>query len=824
MKVNRFPLFFILIPLLLSIPAGATPSGLTFLDSTWANESYDETNFLEVTEDYIIAAHDDNLVIYDKSNNTVVSEFNFPEMSAIKVSQDGKTLAVNKAYTVQEPESLAMIDLENMTLYSQEGITDSAVVDMDWHPNGDYLATTNRDEIPVILRKEDLSTKNRLTGVHNVEVKCIDYRPDGQYLITGDESGRYAIWDSNGSAVSEREFGQGLVDCKFSTDGQNYILIGENGLIKSRSFTGSLNNEVTVQGAQKAIFSQVENRIHIIVDSPDYKGVDTLDFETFNLEIKTSFFHRVNDVEIDEDEYGRISTIYVASNTGQVAIYMKRLLADGYGEAGNDFDGDLIPDNFDEDDDGDGIADSWDDAFGCDAPAGTPCSQYPDLSKIRSVEFKFSDEKIVIEDTVTLPTGYSSDVRNFSRNSLATDQVISNNEELLFSKAICDNLIVNDIIENWKNTLSFSTGELGDSSVRCNVKSGVEAVKKDDSVTQIRFSIITEFNFSTPPTYPLEFSIEEQTGPTDGSITWISPSHPNSITVSGSSVENQEIPLWWNTGNTLYLTIDEKVIETENNVDKAVNLLTNPLVIAMIIVMSSALVFILIKSRSRYKIDLDDYEEQEDVIVEDEKEQEVFEDDYDLEEDLEEYEEESEDEDDFEEEYDYEETYQEPKKYSKKKISSSKNVVAKKKMFVSNPNEGQLPKVRKTRTVVSGNQEGPITKTKRRKLSSVEVNDDKKDTEGIISSRPVKKKAVKTDEEKPKIRKKKITKKDNQEKNIQVEDNKDEAIESTDEEPKAREKKKPKRRKPTRKKSDDVAVLDEKSLQDNLLTDFTNDD
>ena len=84
-----------------------------------------------------------------------------------------------------------------------------------------------------------------------------------------------------------------IIDPKNSIDEVGGLIVGENGLIKSRSFTGSLNNEITIQGSEGAIFSQVGNRIHIIVDSPDFKGVNTLDFETFNLEVKTSFFHRL---------------------------------------------------------------------------------------------------------------------------------------------------------------------------------------------------------------------------------------------------------------------------------------------------------------------------------------------------------------------------------------------------------------------------------------------------------------------------------------------------------------------------------------------------
>ena len=47
-------------------------------------------------------------------------------------------------------------------------------------------------------RYPELSIKNTLHGVHVVDITCIDYRSDGEYIITGDESGRWAIWNMQG--------------------------------------------------------------------------------------------------------------------------------------------------------------------------------------------------------------------------------------------------------------------------------------------------------------------------------------------------------------------------------------------------------------------------------------------------------------------------------------------------------------------------------------------------------------------------------------------------------------------------------------------------
>ena len=110
----------------------------------------------------------------------------------------------------------------------------------------------------------------------------------------------------------------------------------------------------------------------------------------------------------------------------------------GYNTPYVDLDGDNVPDNLDPDDDGDGVRDDWDDDFGCDAPEGTPCSRYPDLEKIRNVEILIGKE--FVEDSITLPTEESSNIRNLSRNSIARDQVISASETQRFADAICQNM------------------------------------------------------------------------------------------------------------------------------------------------------------------------------------------------------------------------------------------------------------------------------------------------------------------------------------------------------------------------------------------------
>ena len=63
-------------------------------------------------------------------------------------------------------------------------------------------------------------------------------------LITGDESGRYALWNQNGTLVDTYRSldSEGVVDCKWTPDGK-IIFCGDKGVVVSRDLGGSVNGE-----------------------------------------------------------------------------------------------------------------------------------------------------------------------------------------------------------------------------------------------------------------------------------------------------------------------------------------------------------------------------------------------------------------------------------------------------------------------------------------------------------------------------------------------------------------------------------------------------
>ena len=767
---------------IVSLPfASAVPSGLTYLDSTWSTLEGEGGELIAMHPNGTMLAsyHGKEIILFNTTTLEKMGSFSFDEdISAMEFNPNGSLLAINKRSTVHLKESIRIIDINEMQILESSVQADDSFKNIAWSVDGKILAAQGYDGDVEQYRIPSLTLKNTLQEVHVVDVTCIDYRSDGQYLLTGDESGRWAIWDLQGQRQGPyREYGQGLIDCKFSPNGNDMIFLGEDGNFTSREFGQVQKHTMIVDGAKEIIFSGNGNRMHIAVESDDFTGLNTYNYETFDLIQNTTFFHRIEDIEMIEDSSSRLQSLFVAAGTGEIAVYLRELIPFGYNSPGVDLDGDNVPDNLDPDDDGDGVIDDWDDDFGCDAPEGTPCSRYPDLDKIRNIEISIGDE-FVVRDQITLPTEDSSHIRNLSRNAIARDQVISASETQLFIDAICQNMDHGDIIDQLRESIELSSGELGDAVVECSVVSGMVLIRDGDSTTQISISITTTFQYSTMVSLPLDISLKEQTLPTDGSIAWLAPAHPISLTFRGDGVETEKIPLWWNDGETTAsITINQVSVKNPTAVDSLVDYAFHPVAFLLYLVILGGVVTLLLRKQNEIDFSIDDEEDSDEIDFEE------------LDDEIEVNEQQTDSEMEAIPE-DKTAAAEKPKPIEK---STKRNISTKERPIRSATTDvvPKSKKVSKRRKVGATdiNKEGPITKTKRKRLVStdkvneaIEQAETPKDTQ--VKKRKVK---VKTEVQEKKVKKRKAVKKD---------------IE-----------------KPT-----DEKLIDEKKLQDDLVKDFTNDE
>ena len=767
---------------IVSLPfASAVPSGLTYLDSTWSTLEGEGGELIAMHPNGTMLAsyHGKEIILFNTTTLEKMGSFSFDEdISAMEFNPNGSLLAINKRSTVHLKESIRIIDINEMQILESSVQADDSFKNIAWSVDGKILAAQGYDGDVEQYRIPSLTLKNTLQEVHVVDVTCIDYRSDGQYLLTGDESGRWAIWDLQGQRQGPyREYGQGLIDCKFSPNGNDMIFLGEDGNFTSREFGQVQKHTMIVDGAKEIIFSGSGNRMHIAVESDDFTGLNTYNYETFDLIQNTTFFHRIEDIEMIEDSSSRLQSLFVAAGTGEIAVYLRELIPFGYNSPGVDLDGDNVPDNLDPDDDGDGVIDDWDDDFGCDAPEGTPCSRYPDLDKIRNIEISIGDE-FVVRDQITLPTEDSSHIRNLSRNAIARDQVISASETQLFIDAICQNMDHGDIIDQLRESIELSSGELGDAVVECSVVSGMVLIRDGDSTTQISISITTTFQYSTMVSLPLDISLKEQTLPTDGSIAWLAPAHPISLTFRGDGVETEKIPLWWNDGETTAsITINQVSVKNPTAVDSLVDYAFHPVAFLLYLVILGGVVTLLLRKQNEIDFSIDDEEDSDEIDFEE------------LDDEIEVNEQQTDSEMEAIPE-DKTAAAEKPKPIEK---STKRNISTKERPIRSATTDvvPKSKKVSKRRKVGATdiNKEGPITKTKRKRLVSTDKVNEAIEQVETPKDPQVKKRKVKA---KTEVQEKKVKKRKAVKKNIE---------------------------KPT-----DAKLIDEKKLQDDLVKDFTNDE
>ena len=805
--------------------AQATPSGLTYLDSTWSSIDGEAGELIALSPNQTILAsyHGKEIILFNTSTLERVGEFHFDEdIAGMEFNPNGSLLAINKRSTATLKESIKIIDMTSMEVLEDTVLVDDRFRDISWSADGKLLAAQGNDGDVEQYHIPELNLKNTLLNVHVVDITCIDYNSDGVHILTGDKSGRWAIWNLQGELQDDYyTFSEGLNDCKFSPDGLDIVLLGENGKITSSVFNGQEKHSTIIEGGKEILFSQIINRMHIPVESPNFRGLVSYDYNSFTSLTNTTFFHRVEDVAFTEKSNGRIASLFVAGGTGEVAVYLRELTPLGYNQPGVDLDGDLVPDDLDDDDDGDGIIDQWDDDIGCDAPEGIPCSRYPDLEKIRSIEILI-DEKFVISDEITLPTEDSSHIRNLSRNAVAKDNVISSSEVDLFADAMCKNMNHDDIIEQWRDAIVLSNGELGSGTVSCEISSGMQLIRDGDSTTQISMIVTTTFAYSSPVSLPLEISLTEQPLPTDGSIAWLAPSHPISLKFEGQGVETAKIPLWWNDeSNSATVTINQVSVKNPDIFEKALVWALHPL--AFILYLGILVLLITAVIRWSNRIDFDDQDDEiEDEVIEDEEEIEML-----------------------EEKNKISSPYDESKGSSSSKMNrdlqgndksdngtkmshvkiQESQPAKKRKMYSTSGNQDQVLVKKRRVTDSKLNKEGPIMKTKRRRLVADEIPNqkpsDSADIQKDSSPTKIKKRKVKVETENVEPKRKRKVKLES----TQVETEKDE--------PEKKKRKSVKRKSKTtssetsiekesvvESKKAEKKLIDEKELQENLIDDF----
>ncbi|RMF42953.1 MAG: hypothetical protein D6755_10870 [Anaerolineae bacterium] len=162
--------------------------------------------------------------------------------------------------------------VETGALYQKFDLQGFPVLDVDFDPNGDFVATAGGDGIGRVNRIKNAGLRFSLTG-HTGPILSITYSPDGSVLATGSVDTTARVWSaSDGTMLQELSGHQDAVrDVAFSPDGELLATASWDGTVRVwRWRTGTL--VYTLYGHQVPVWSVGFTRDGKILFSGDAIG------------------------------------------------------------------------------------------------------------------------------------------------------------------------------------------------------------------------------------------------------------------------------------------------------------------------------------------------------------------------------------------------------------------------------------------------------------------------------------------------------------------------------------------------------------------------
>ncbi len=580
---------------------------------------------------YLASGHNRALVIYNAATMAPLLELSLQmDVYQLSFNHDSTILAFVQTSGSNQNEAVKKIDLSTMALMDGYARSSQIPMVLAWSMDDKTIAVEDQNGGILYIDSENMTEVKKMTKVHNTDLTCLEFSQDEQYFISGDESGRYALWTAAGELVGDYRqtpFVGGISDCGFSPNSSHIYLVADSGELLIVDLDGATVAQSIHTGSKKAKYSNDGGKIHLLATGNSPK-LYTLRANTLSQETVTTFFHAAEDFAYMEDGFDRLSNIFIATRTGQIASYSKDITPDGIGGAGSDIDGDLLPDDIDTDDDGDGIIDAID--INCESTL--PCSQVSDLSLIRSISLTIDTDTVKITDQYVFPSQVSANIRNLSRKSIGNDLQISSDEVELFGKAACNNIDIENRIDTWRSTIILSSGSLGEAIVDCKVVDGLLLWPITDYKTPVRLEISVTYIISTEIDLPVTLTIQNQPESSDGAISWLAPQHPVAINLNGEKGLGDNLALWHVFSGPVELTMTEKVIEDPTLIEVGFSWVLHPLSISFYLILSLIGVLFWLRRSNAIDIDLfehdmpddnDEEELQEDNLQEEEVEHDI---------------------------------------------------------------------------------------------------------------------------------------------------------------------------------------------------------
>ncbi|DAC51755.1 MAG TPA: hypothetical protein HA359_06445, partial [Candidatus Poseidoniaceae archaeon] len=126
--------------------ANASSSGMNFIETTVSNKSDARINSVTVNENSTIIASSYGTYVEFHNTTTLdlIERFNFgKEIYHIEFSPSGKDVAVSLVATQAIPDSIQLIDVEQLVIKDKKSRGNDRPGNLDWSPNGTRIVVPN---------------------------------------------------------------------------------------------------------------------------------------------------------------------------------------------------------------------------------------------------------------------------------------------------------------------------------------------------------------------------------------------------------------------------------------------------------------------------------------------------------------------------------------------------------------------------------------------------------------------------------------------------------------------------------------------------------
>lgn len=600
-------------------PLASANSNNLFFESTYNSELESQgKRTLELNDNGTLgyASFGNTLVKYSTNDKETILVKSFDQdILSTALSPDGTRIGLTLTGGGNGLDTIYVLESDTFNTKISSQSTSSNAVILIWTDNGASLITNHPSSGIMKLNREDLSIEAEYNGNLSGGVVCADIAPSGSYIMSGDDSGRLIIWNSDGTYI-HHEFllDPSINDCSFDPTESMFTVSIDGNKIRKWTMSGSELRPLDTPGVQSFKWSSDGQYVYVH-RSNGGQFLSTYGSSDAAFISEVALFHQFTDFEFLELTPGEIDFAMFTSLSDHIVVYHSSHVKQGVGESGSDFDSDGIPNSIDKDDDGDGIEDIWD--LNCDAPEGFSCELLPDEAFMRSMDLTLNETVLEVKETFTLNKYDSSVVRNLNRYSLDLDVKLSKEEAELFANTYCANMNEVNYSTSIKNSILIEGMTLDYQSMTCNVESGMELTQVGDVRTHIRYSITTKYNLSGNILLGEKaVQILYQPTPVQGSITTLSEQHPISVSLSGELYSRSSFSPWFLQEESIFLDVNEKIESEEGKIVDS-SLLTTWWFLSLAIVSVAGvgfLAFKLIKREDSYAIDLDEDDDSEDDI------------------------------------------------------------------------------------------------------------------------------------------------------------------------------------------------------------------